>query len=270
MKKKAPTQQGNPVATGDRDKALDTALAQIERQFGKGSVMRLGDDDRPPIESIPTGAIALDVALGIGGIPKGRVVEVYGPESSGKCLTADTHVWTDRGMETVAELFERAGQPATCTSRVTDIRDQGVRVVNERGELETVAALTHNNRKPVLRLTSASGRQVSVTHNHPLRVMNDEGFVVWRKAGALNEGDTLVSARFGANEAALGSGLSEDEAVFLGYLVAEGTLGSETSLRFTNGDDEVGREFTSIATWLFDTEVKTYRGNNCKIGRAHV
>ncbi len=263
MKKKAPTQQGNPVATGDRDKALDTALAQIERQFGKGSVMRLGDDDRPPIESIPTGAIALDVALGIGGLPRGRVVEVFGPESSGKCLTADTHVWTDRGMETVAELFERAGQPATCTSRVTDIRDQGIRVVNERGELETVAALTHNNRKPVLRLTTASGRRVSVTHNHPLRVMNGEGFVVWRKAGALHENDTLVSARFGANEAALGSGLSEDEAVLLGYLVAEGTLGSETSLRFTNGDDEVGREFTSIATWLFDTEVKTYQGNNC-------
>nr|WP_328807098.1 recombinase RecA [Nocardiopsis coralli] len=251
------------MASGDRDKALDTALAQIERQFGKGSVMRLGDDDRPPIESIPTGAIALDAALGIGGIPKGRVVEVYGPESSGKCLTADTHVWTDRGMETIAELFERAGQSATCTSRVTEIREQGIRVVNERGELETVAALTHNNRKPVLRLTTASGRRLSVTHNHPLRVVNDAGFIVWRKAGELNEGDTLVSARFGANEAALGSGLSEDEAVFLGYLVAEGTLGSETSMRFTNGDDEVGREFTSIATWLFDTEVKTYQGNNC-------
>src|SRR5699024_4862897 len=88
MKKKAPTQQGNPVATGDRDKALDTALAQIERQFGKGSVMRLGDDDRPPIESIPTGAIALDVALGIGGLPRGRVVEVFGPESSGKTTVA--------------------------------------------------------------------------------------------------------------------------------------------------------------------------------------
>src|SRR5690625_4079918 len=88
MKKKAPTQQGNPVATGDRDKALDTALAQIERQFGKGSVMRLGDDDRPPVESIPTGSISLDVALGIGGIPRGRVVEVYGPESSGKTSLA--------------------------------------------------------------------------------------------------------------------------------------------------------------------------------------
>ena len=63
MKKKASTQQGNPVASGDRDKALETALAQIERQFGKGSVMRLGDDDRPPIEAIPTGAIALDVVV---------------------------------------------------------------------------------------------------------------------------------------------------------------------------------------------------------------
>ncbi|MET9798994.1 recombinase RecA [Nocardiopsis alba] len=88
MKKKASTQQGNPVASGDRDKALETALAQIERQFGKGSVMRLGDDDRPPIEAIPTGAIALDVALGIGGLPKGRVVEIYGPESSGKTTVA--------------------------------------------------------------------------------------------------------------------------------------------------------------------------------------
>ncbi|HJE57293.1 MAG TPA: recombinase RecA [Nocardiopsis listeri] len=76
------------MASGDRDKALETALAQIERQFGKGSVMRLGDDERPPIEAIPTGAISLDVALGIGGLPKGRVVEIYGPESSGKTTVA--------------------------------------------------------------------------------------------------------------------------------------------------------------------------------------
>jgi recombination protein RecA len=72
----------------DRDKALDTALAQIDRQFGKGSVMRLGDDIRAPIEVIPTGSIALDIALGIGGLPRGRVVEIYGPESSGKTTVA--------------------------------------------------------------------------------------------------------------------------------------------------------------------------------------
>src|SRR5664280_1459122 len=76
------------MATPDRGKALDTALAQIERQFGKGSVMRLGDEARVPIEVIPTGSIALDVALGIGGLPRGRVVEIYGPESSGKTTVA--------------------------------------------------------------------------------------------------------------------------------------------------------------------------------------
>jgi recombination protein RecA len=78
-----------PAAAGsDRDKALETALAQIDRQFGKGSVMRLGDSARAPIDVIPTGAIALDVALGIGGLPRGRIVEIYGPESSGKTTVA--------------------------------------------------------------------------------------------------------------------------------------------------------------------------------------
>ncbi|MGB8962358.1 MAG: recombinase RecA [Pseudonocardiaceae bacterium] len=72
----------------DREKALEIALAQIDKQHGKGSVMRLGDEGRAPIEVIPTGSIALDVALGIGGLPRGRVVEVYGPESSGKTTVA--------------------------------------------------------------------------------------------------------------------------------------------------------------------------------------
>lgn len=76
-----------PTAS-EREKALDTALAQIDRQFGKGSVMRLGSEERAPIEAIPTGSIALDVALGIGGLPKGRIVEIYGPESSGKTTLA--------------------------------------------------------------------------------------------------------------------------------------------------------------------------------------
>ncbi len=71
-----------------REKALEQALAQIDKQFGKGSVMRLGDEGRAPIEVIPTGSIALDLALGIGGLPRGRVVEIYGPESSGKTTVA--------------------------------------------------------------------------------------------------------------------------------------------------------------------------------------
>lgn len=72
----------------DREKALELAMAQIEKSYGKGSVMRLGDEMRQPISVIPTGSIALDVALGIGGLPRGRVVEIYGPESSGKTTVA--------------------------------------------------------------------------------------------------------------------------------------------------------------------------------------
>ncbi len=71
-------------STDDREKALDSALAHIERQFGKGSIMRLGSDERAPVEVISTGSIALDSALGIGGLPRGRIIEIYGPESSGK------------------------------------------------------------------------------------------------------------------------------------------------------------------------------------------
>ncbi|MCX6426264.1 MAG: recombinase RecA [Actinobacteria bacterium] len=81
----------NPVtdkAKAERGKALDTALAQIERQYGKGSVMRMGDRRGVITEVIPTGSIALDLALGIGGLPRGRVVEIYGPESSGKTTVA--------------------------------------------------------------------------------------------------------------------------------------------------------------------------------------
>jgi recombination protein RecA len=77
-----------PERASDKDKALEAALLQIERQFGKGSIMRLGEETRVPVEVIPTGSIALDVALGIGGLPRGRVVEIYGPESSGKTTVA--------------------------------------------------------------------------------------------------------------------------------------------------------------------------------------
>ena len=72
----------------DREKALDAALAQIDKHFGKGSVMRLGDQSMQPVETISTGSVALDVALGVGGLPRGRVVEIYGPESSGKTTVA--------------------------------------------------------------------------------------------------------------------------------------------------------------------------------------
>ena len=84
----------------ERDKALEMALGQIEKQFGKGSVMKMGEKGSMEIETIPTGALALDLALGVGGLPRGRVVEVYGPESSGKSTLA---------MHVVAEAQRNGG-----------------------------------------------------------------------------------------------------------------------------------------------------------------
>ena len=86
--------------TVERDKALEMALSQIEKQFGKGSIMRMGDKGEMDIEAIPTGALALDLALGIGGLPRGRVVEIFGPESSGKSTLA---------MHVVAEAQRNGG-----------------------------------------------------------------------------------------------------------------------------------------------------------------
>ncbi len=84
----------------ERDKALDMALGQIEKQFGKGSIMRMGENLHMAVESIPTGAMALDRALGVGGLPRGRIVEIYGPESSGKSTLA---------MHVVAEAQRNGG-----------------------------------------------------------------------------------------------------------------------------------------------------------------
>lgn len=87
----------------DKTKALDAALSQIERAFGKGSIMRLGQKTSMEIESIPTGSLSLDIALGVGGLPKGRIIEIYGPESSGKTTLA---------LHTVAEAQKRGGVSA--------------------------------------------------------------------------------------------------------------------------------------------------------------
>src|SRR5690625_3453390 len=87
-------------SNSNREKALDAALAQIDKSYGKGSIMRLGDEVRAPIEVIPTGSVGLDIALGIGGLPRGRVVEIYGPESSGKTTVA---------LHAVAEAQRKGG-----------------------------------------------------------------------------------------------------------------------------------------------------------------
>ena len=102
MAQKKPTYEA-PAPAEDKKKALETALHNIEKNFGKGSVMRLGDKPEMNVDAIPTGSLALDAALGIGGLPRGRIVEIYGPESSGKTTLA---------LHVVAEAQKRGGEVA--------------------------------------------------------------------------------------------------------------------------------------------------------------
>ena len=121
-KKSAPVSTG-PVKPEDKKKALETALAQIEKNFGKGAIMRLGDDIPVNVEAISTGSLSLDLALGIGGVPRGRIVEIYGPESCGKTTLA-LHIVASAqksGGEAAYIDVEHALEPAYARALGVDI-----------------------------------------------------------------------------------------------------------------------------------------------------
>ena len=101
-KKTAPVSSG-PVKPEDKKKALETALAQIEKNFGKGAIMKLGDNTAMQVDAISTGSLGLDLALGVGGVPRGRIIEVFGPESSGKTTLA---------LHILAEAQKKGGEVA--------------------------------------------------------------------------------------------------------------------------------------------------------------
>ena len=124
----------------EKAKAIESTLTQIERQFGKGSIMRLGQRDALGVESIPSGSLAVDYAIGIGGFPRGRVVEIFGPESSGKTTLA---------LSVVAQSQRRGGAAAACA------RGAGALVATLRGAAVAVLALVVKQRSSA-RSTRAS------------------------------------------------------------------------------------------------------------------
>lgn len=144
----------------DKAKALDSVLGQIEKQFGKGSIMRLGDDPmKINIESIPTGSMALDLALGIGGVPRGRIIEIYGPESSGK-TTVTLHVIAEAQKKGGIAAFidaEHALDPVYAKSIGVDV-DNLILSQPDTGEqaLEIVDALVRSNAIDVIVIDSVA------------------------------------------------------------------------------------------------------------------
>ena len=135
------------MITDERKKALDIALSQIEKNFGKGSVMKLGEVGSVNVDAIPTGALSLDIALGIGGVPRGRIIEVFGPESSGKTTVA---------LHMVAEIQKRGGIAAIEELNDCIPADSTVEAEYENGVLAAhinafLASLSQENRVIFLR-----------------------------------------------------------------------------------------------------------------------
>ena len=215
-----------------KDEAFQNTIAGIQKSFGKSSIMKLNEKTSLNVEGFHSGSLALDIALGGKGIPRGRLIELFGGESSGKCLPADTYLFTENGIETISDVFDRNGLDAVCVSRNTPKK---CRLVNRHGQLESTKTFTHNGRRRVCRITTQSGSEISSTINHPHLVMSERGNLVWRKTGDLILGDYLVSRRgcpFGANS------LPFETAYALGALVADGRF-EGSRIQFTNDDKDV-------------------------------
>ena len=175
----------------NKKKSLDTALKSIDKAFGKGMLMRLGDKPMQNIEAISTGSIGLDKALGIGGVPKGRIVEIYGPESSGKCFNKDNYLTSKHGILTVEELFEKFKSPLSSDEKTVLIPENNL-LLNGQNDKENVEALTFNGVKKVYKVKTSHGLENKITKNHPLLVLKDDGTRVWTKQKKLKIGDKLI------------------------------------------------------------------------------
>lgn len=128
----------NKMASSEKLKALQAAMEKIEKSFGKGSIMKMGDDSVEQVEVIPTGSIALNVALGVGGYPRGRIIEIYGPESSGKTTLAIHAIAEAQKAGGIALLI--AAMSAEGTSTISNIEQIDRGYQNIEGRLNAIGA----------------------------------------------------------------------------------------------------------------------------------
>lgn len=190
------------------------------------------------------------------GYPRRAIVEIYGPESSGKCLVAGTYLSTGRGLLTVAEAFQVLGYVPTCTTKVQD--GVSLPLINRHGQVETATTLTWNGKRPVFRVRLSDGGQITATENHPHLTLRD-GHFVWTRVADLRVGDHLVAP---TNVPCFGTrSLPVDEAYFLGVLIADGSLG-ETRIAVTNDDPEVLRVVRETGAGVLGVAALEYPAGN--------
>ena len=212
--------------------AIDTAIASLEKEYGKGVIGKFGARPVERVSAISTGTISVDSAIGVGGVPRGRIVEIFGPEGSGKCLTRDTYILSEDGYKTIDELFNENDIVPSCTNKTVKRQKK---LLNMNGDLESTEAFTCNNRKSVFSIETESGYKIRSTANHPHFVINNRGHLVWKETKNITDEDCLVFSNFehfGKKQR------DKDEMYALGVLVADAHF-AEKRISVTNDDQDI-------------------------------
>jgi recombination protein RecA len=233
--------------------SFDEFLVRVHSKYGDEAARIIDGSKIKKVDVISTGSILVDEALGIGGFPQGRICEIYGPEGSGKCLPADTYIATEYGLLTVQELFEQEGMVASCTAQVTPHR---VRLLNRYFRYEPTVKFTHNYKRPLIKLTTATGFQVRSTYNHPHLVMSKTGNWIWKKTKDISKDDFLISGQ-NKNNIPYAKTCNKDIAYLLGVLIADAYFG-ENRISVTNDDPYVMDILRNVAPATLGTEVIEY------------
>ena len=237
--------------------SIEKLVSKIQKEYGKTSIRKMGDKSIVTVEAISTGSILLDEALGINGLPRGRIVEIFGPEGSGKCLIGSTYCLTPKGLFTIAEIFTNKDINPSCTSKETPCTAQ---LINREGSIENTTHFTNNNKRKVFKVITKSGNVINGTENHPVLVMSKLGNWVWKHIGKLTSDDYICTLRSLRRDFGKIS-IDLDAAYFLGICIADGNL-TENRISITNNDDSIISFLRNTAKDILGISAKEYRVNN--------
>lgn len=264
---------------------LAEAVEEIKQRFGEGAIMKLKEVRAVDVDVIPTGSISLDLALGVAGIPRGRVIEIFGPESSGKCVKSDTVVFSELGMLPIAVFGN---------SEVPEFQKKEIFVYSEKS-YEKTSHFYNGGLKSTIRIKTNYGYELEGTYNHRIRVLDKNGNYLFRRLDELQPTDYVAIQR-GQNCFGKGIDLSDFEervwlktkskhrnslakdfrkfkitkemAKLMGYLIGDGTCAAKGSnknnIRITVANKEAEDDLRKICLKIFGESPKITQDKRTK------
>ncbi len=238
------------------DKDIKEVLGLISKKYGKTAVFKMSEKKLVNVDSISTQSLSLDAALGVGGMPRGRISEIYGPESAGKCVTKDSYISNPKGLLTLEEIFNDNNFTPSCINK---IKYKKIVLQNKEGKEEHTNALTCNGRKKVYKLITKSGYTLNGSENQPVFVMNKHGYLQWKRYGDIEKNSDCVCIQrelFGGD-----INYDCDEMYMLGLIIADGSITERPGLSITNDDPDVKKFIETKIPKIIGIEPKKYDSN---------